>query len=155
MTLAIAAASIFSFSSFAQTPDKACCNPYEGLNLTTQQKEKLNKITTPAQSLKENRDKQRADRDKVRVERKKQATAQRENRKNLRANYLKEVRTVLTPEQYVQFLENNYVNAGSFKAKNMAKGKKHGNRTAGKGHKNSRDCKKDNCNQNKTTAYNK
>ncbi len=43
--------------------------------------------------------------------------------KDIKLNYLKQVKSVLTPEQYVQFLENNFVNQGFHKA-----GRNHGNR---------------------------
>lgn len=71
-----------------------CMNPFEGLNLSQEQQEKL-------QSLR----KDKADQNKKdRQDRKAKA------QDNRRA-YLKDVKSILTPEQYVQFLENNYVNA--------------------------------------------
>lgn len=56
--------------------------------------------------------------------------------KNMRAEYLKNVKAILTPEQYVQFLENNYVNApqhhkkGKF-GKDGRKHKRHDNKNFG------------------------
>ena len=77
-----------------KAPKGACA--FEGLNLTDAQKQQLQTIATPGKRVAEQ---QKAER------------AERMNRaKAARENYLKDVKAVLTPEQYVQFLENNFVN---------------------------------------------
>lgn len=68
---------------------------FDNLNLTDAQKAKI-------KALKENEK-------KARTENKEKARAERSN---ARKDYLANLKTILTPEQYVQFLENNYLNAG-------------------------------------------
>lgn len=67
-------------------PAKIC--PFDGLNLTEKQQADL-KALCPAKPSKEER-----------------RAARCENRRE----YLAKVKAILTPEQYVQFLENSYVN---------------------------------------------
>lgn len=121
VSMAVAAAALFSFQSFAQQPAQQPCpgpgqcapapcygapcapqsdscfvkkaryNQFDGLNLSQDQQTKIDNLRkqyappTPQQL--------------------------REQAKARRADYLKELKTILTPEQYVQFLENNYLNA--------------------------------------------
>lgn len=104
LSLAIAALSFSSFSSFAQAsgntqtcPRQAGCpvamvgktdkvyNPFEGLNLSADQKSKLEAL--------------KADRQKNCEERRK---ASRDNRKAR----LEQIKAILTPDQYVAYLEN-------------------------------------------------
>ena len=171
-TLAVAVASLFSMSAFAQAPNcnangnctskkegtckvnknkekcqdgKQCrqggkqrgdsamrkaYNPFEGLNLTAQQQQKLQAIPTPAQVVKTARQGAKDNGQSA----KGNAASNKLIRKDVRANYLKEIQTVLTPDQYVQFLENNYVNSGAGK---KGKAMKQADRRGGqKGHKN-------------------
>ena len=98
----------------AQCADSTACprapramNPFEGLNLTQEQQTKL-------QDLRKDRaDKRRQD---------------KKDRKNKisdnRRDYLKDVKSILTPEQYVQFLENSYVNAAVKGKKVMRDGRR-------------------------------
>lgn len=120
LSMAVVAVSLFTFGAMAQTSctkkcDKACdkkecckgetrcdkegkrpCpNPFEGINLTQEQKDKL-KDMAPCKKQEACKKKQRECRDSV-------ARAER-------VGYLKNVKGVLTPEQYVQFLENMFVN---------------------------------------------
>lgn len=96
-------------------PDKAPkYNPFDGLNLTEQQQTAINNLqnerrqacTAAAKAKKEQKaDKQKADKQKVDPKQK------AEQRKASREAYLAKVKSILTPEQYTQFLENVYVNA--------------------------------------------
>lgn len=109
-------------------------NPFEGLNLTADQQAKLKEIPTPRQVA------------KTAAQGTDKAAGQKANAKagcliskDIRANYLREIRTVLTPEQYLQFLENNYIN-GAMKGpkhdgKHMKKDGKKGHRDGQKGHR--------------------
>lgn len=73
-------------------PGAPCINPFEGLNLTADQQAKLQQACPATQ---------RPGREE-----------RRQARTNERKEYLAKVKTILTPEQYTQFLENNFVNAG-------------------------------------------
>lgn len=75
---------------------KCCVNPFEGLNLTDAQKEKLKAIERPCRKE---------------AERRREARQQcNTERRNDRTKFLADIKAVLTPEQYVQFLENSFVN---------------------------------------------
>ena len=73
---------------------------FEGLSLTDSQKEQLKALAQKRMSS--NKDKKQA---------------QKENRNTEKRAFLADVKTILTPEQYIQFLENSFVNQGKF-AKN-------------------------------------
>lgn len=82
-------------------------NPFEGLNLTEQQKTELQSIAPKKDCCKDKAEKK----DKAQAKAEKQAK-RAENRQKMiqnRRDYLAKVKNILTPEQYVQFLENNYV----------------------------------------------
>ncbi|MCM1293228.1 MAG: hypothetical protein NC111_05040 [Bacteroides sp.] len=100
---------------------KHCANPFEGLNLTPEQQTKLQSIPTPAQVMKAARD-QKSD-GQASPEMRRQVV------RDIRSNYLKQVSAVLTPEQYVQFLESNYINQSPAKP---GKGDKKGDRKCDK-----------------------
>lgn len=79
-------------------------NPFEGLNLTEAQQAKLKELRTQGCPMKaemkgEKKDGQKPDKQQMRAER---ANAKRE--------FLGKVKAILTPEQYVTFLENMAVN---------------------------------------------
>ncbi len=149
LSLALAAIVSIGFTSFAQTSgncpagsdkncvvkDKKCCDkkkncnkkcgdncsrkcagPFEGLNLTEQQKSALANIPNPRQVMKAACDNNNG----------KQGTPEmrRDVARNVMLDYLKKVKGVLTPEQYVQFLENSYVNGRMNKAGKPGKGHK-------------------------------
>ncbi len=73
----------------------ARCNAFEGLNLSDQQKSQLQAL---GQDCKLQRDKKQCDGRKER---------------------LAKIKTILTPEQYTQFLENNFVQGGNRHSKDM------------------------------------
>ncbi len=117
--LAIAVAglsTLFAAPVFAATPE--CCtnaNPncpktetcptnqrgtlacFDGLNLTADQKTKIEQFT------KECREQCTRDNKTARAER-------RDNAAKFRTERLAKIKEILTPEQYVKFLENNFVN---------------------------------------------
>lgn len=71
---------------------KDCPNPFEGMNLTQEQKDKLKALQAPCQKGKADKQKMRQQRDSI--------------AKAARAKHLADVKAILTPEQYVQYLEN-------------------------------------------------
>lgn len=123
LSLTLLLATSVGFSAMAQTqtdckkdcktPDAKCmkaCDqkdaprpcPFDGLNLTEQQKTQLQALA-PEKPSKENREKMMA-------EKKAEKQAKAENRAQARKEYLAKVKAILTPEQYTQFLENSFVN---------------------------------------------
>lgn len=125
--LAVIAISLVSANSFAQTPnkDKVCTDqscqaqqlkpkkdkkapcPFEGLNLTDAQKAKVKEIGAKRQAA-------RADMKKTqKAEKQRLDSAQFARRNEVMKIYLDEIKGVLTPEQYVMFLENSYINANA------------------------------------------
>ena len=129
ISLSVMLAGLFSGSAIAQTPATATCQgktcvlteqrcatgdstctrpcpkPFEGLNLTPQQQEQL-KALGPCPNGKRG--------DKAGDKR----GVCRESRKE----YLAKVKGILTQEQYVQYLENCYVNAPGHKVDRAGKG---------------------------------
>lgn len=83
-----------------QMGDSAMCNPFEGLTLTAQQEAALKAIPTPCEVLRAAK-KEQAD----------TAVCRRVMVENVRKNYLAQVKAILSPEQYTQFLENFYTSA--------------------------------------------
>lgn len=101
-------------------------NPFEGLNLTADQQTKIQQLN----------DKRKAEREKMMAERKaakengqaQKENAQKPSREEMAAKrqadkkaYLTEIQTILTPDQYVVFLENFYTNNGKQGGKQMGK----------------------------------
>ncbi|MCM1522394.1 MAG: hypothetical protein NC039_07060 [Muribaculaceae bacterium] len=125
--------SLFAGQAFAQTTaaqDAACpanqeqtCNlptcPFDGLNLTAEQQAQLKEISPCTKDKTDKKDKKEA-----REER-------RKARETARKDYLNKVKAILTPEQYVQFLENNYVQQAP-KHQVRPDGKGNGHRPDGK-----------------------
>lgn len=77
-------------------------NPFEGLNLTEQQKTQLQALA-PAKPTQEQKEQMKAKKQEA-------AKAKMEKRAQAKRDYLAKVKAILTPEQYTQFLENNFVN---------------------------------------------
>lgn len=112
LSVMIAAVSMFTFTAMAQDNKcdnnqckkeacgkqcghemkKDCPNPFEGLNLTQEQKDKLGALQAPCKKDKADKQKQRQQRDSL--------------ARAARAQHLADIKAILTPEQYVQFLEN-------------------------------------------------
>ncbi|MDE6553832.1 MAG: hypothetical protein K2K98_12875 [Muribaculaceae bacterium] len=91
-------------------------NPYEGLNITDAQKSKLAELDSKRmadrkakmEARKSDNKGQKADKSRNEADRK----ARMEARKADKMEYLKEVKAIIGPDQYVVFLENFYVNGG-------------------------------------------
>lgn len=99
-----------------------CPSPFDGLNLTADQQTALDALRTECRGQKA-------------AEKKERACGAAERRKE----NLAKIKQILTPEQYVAFLENNFVNA----ANGMRPGSQHHAVHHGK-HK-AHDCAKDVC----------
>lgn len=134
LAIAMAAALFFSLNASAQNrqghrectdrqcaltdnPDSAFCRadagmlPFSGLNLTEAQSEQIAKLN-----------KERIAAKKARSAEFKDAKTKQQNRRcEDRRNYLASVKSILTPEQYTTFLENQYVNGQGKGTKNFNK----------------------------------
>lgn len=150
LTLTLATAAIFSTSAFAQSagdnsascpaapcgapcapgyncntpcpyfqnPDSCMMNPFAELNLTADQQAKIKELRT-----------------KKFQQKTKDIKNKRELRQAKRQAYLYDLKSILTPEQYVQYLEQSYVNGPAFgKGYKQPKSRKHhkGQRYEGK-----------------------
>ena len=121
-------------------------NPFEGLSLTEKQQADL-KALRPSKENRQKKDENKKDlsnkeKDSTKkltaAERKDMRKKQMEQRKENRQNYLAKVKSILTPEQYVKYLENNYLNNGQKMMAHKSKmSKHHGGKSFknGKGHK--------------------
>ena len=140
LSMALIIASMTGVSAFAQTTDGTCSkkantecskscdkkdapkyNPFAGLNLTEKQQAEL-------QALKPSKDAKSADKqDKSKQTGKEDKQAMRKQFAERKRDYLAKVKSILTPDQYVQFLENSYVDQPMMKKgqghKDMAKGR--------------------------------
>lgn len=81
-----------------------CCPAFEGLNLTQEQQTKLKALSEKSVA-------QRQEKAKANMAARKDRRVQSDSvRRAEQRNYLNEVKKILTPQQYVQFLENMAVN---------------------------------------------
>ena len=89
-------------------------NPYEGLNLTDAQKSKLAELDS--KRMADRKAKMEARKAEVKGQKSQRndadLKARMEARKADKLEYLKEVKAIIGPDQYVVFLENFYVNGG-------------------------------------------
>lgn len=100
-------------------------NPFEGIELTADQQTKLNELResmkTERKAEMENRKAEKVEMKKAVKEGKETVTrdsartkadlkARKEAMTQKKADYLAKVKEILTPDQYVKFLENNYMN---------------------------------------------
>lgn len=141
LSIAVIAVALFAFGANAQNPDKsqrpACLvegctqhqhndykphrpsgyNPFEGIELTDAQKTKIAEMRkNNKEALKQKAEAQR----KVREENKMKRDSIIRSGK---LNQLRQLKEILTPEQYVTYLENKIVNQPSFrKTKGFGKG---------------------------------
>lgn len=74
---------------------QSCPAPFAGLNLTQDQQTKLKALC-----------------DARKTEAQKNRKDKRAERQQCRKDYLAQIKSILTPEQYVQFLENSYLDGG-------------------------------------------
>lgn len=77
-------------------------NPFDGIQLTDDQQTAITNLNAQQCQNREN----------ARAERRQRAEAARTEGNQSRRDYLTSLKGILTPEQYVTFLENCYVNAG-------------------------------------------
>lgn len=130
LSLAILFAASTGISAFAQTTDngnntknrtemkdrkggdrKGALNPFEGLNLTDQQKAKLEELKqADIKQKKQLKEQSKQLKEQKKAEAKAKKDAARQKRAQERRDYLAKIKSILTPEQYVQYLENNFVN---------------------------------------------
>lgn len=81
-------------------------NPFEGMTLTDSQQAQLQQLDSKRQA-------DRAKKEQVRKDdRQRRDSARIADRRAAKKSYLEEVKAILTPDQYVVFLENIYVNGG-------------------------------------------
>lgn len=134
--IAIAAMSLVSFNSFAQTSDnsssndkvkcerseKQCrqnkANPYEGLTLSDAQKQQLEQLDSKRKAERKQKAEARKAEKKQNAEarkadRQQNAEACKAERRASRKAYLEEVKAIVGPEQYVLFLENIAIDGGA------------------------------------------
>ena len=86
-------------------------NLFEGIELTDQQKEQINQLDASLAAERPVRPKAE-DLDKLTEEQKKEMRkeARGGNKQGSMKKYLEGLKKILTPEQYVKFLENSYIN---------------------------------------------
>lgn len=149
IALSIALVSAMGFSAFAQsqqtaTPKKEkkemrgnrkkmqCPNPFEGITLTADQQTKLDNLRKNCMrndSIARNEMKQK--RDEMRKANEQKRNDMRQARLQKKRDYLNNVKTILTPEQYVVFLENTIINQpagkGDFRQRHDNRHKNYGN----------------------------
>lgn len=132
LSIALVLAGLMGTSAMAQSPSttptqttqnascpsgqcKARPNPFDGLNLSEKQQAELKAL----------REGCKAERQKIAEKEKAEKKEMKEQRAKDAKEYLAKIKDILTPEQYVQFLENAYLNNQGVFAK---KGGKHGMR---------------------------
>ncbi|MDE6859136.1 MAG: hypothetical protein K2J65_01835 [Duncaniella sp.] len=147
LSISVLLASIFTISSVAQNPasqscqsaqpcqtaqcgnnkcpdSQQCQSVFAGLNLTDKQKEEIKSLKPSKEQIHEQKLQNKAKKDAERQQR-------REQKQQSRKDYLSKIKAILTPEQYVQFLENNYLAQGFKSDKSKSgknrKGNKHNN----------------------------
>ncbi len=120
MIMAVAIASMVGMNAVAQTADSKsdkkcegkgqcdkkgpkcdkqkgqCPNPFEGITLTADQQTKLDALKAD----------QKAKREEMKAQKQQKDSLARVDRKQAKRDYLKQVQGILTPDQYVMFLEN-------------------------------------------------
>ena len=97
-------------------PEAAAPCPFEGIELTDAQKEQLKAM----------QDECGANKQKCATDKQARKQAKREARKTAQKEQLAKIKAILTPEQYVTFLENQVVNARQPKAKKQGKMERRG-----------------------------
>lgn len=98
---------------------KSDCRAFEGLNLTDAQKEQLKQLGEKRRAAMKEciRQKQRND------------SVARAGHLAAKKAYLDDVKAVLTPEQYIAFLENHFVSAGGQRGGKAIRMKHHGKKS--------------------------
>ncbi|MDE7153063.1 MAG: Spy/CpxP family protein refolding chaperone [Muribaculaceae bacterium] len=133
VTLSLAVATIFGFSAFAQQQDKTqcnkertekCCksdkekkcdrgqrpcfNPFEGIELSAEQQTKIDALKQECQAKRQEMksDRKKSDDNSSKISREERMKQRQQSKRD----YLAKVKAILTPDQYVTFLENMVVN---------------------------------------------
>lgn len=120
--------------------DKACFNPFVGITLTADQQNKLDALKQVPCGKDNKVDCKKADckkEDCKKTECKGDKACARPDRRQGKRDYISKVKEILTPEQYVVFLENIVVNGPD-----MNKGKMHDGRRGDKAPKDPRNDRK-------------
>lgn len=171
--LAIIAMSMVSFSAMAQPRQKAQChnaeqcttdgckqdatkekrgampNPFAGIELSDSQKSQLKELMTKRHEARKEKMAAR------KAEKNHNDSARAEGFREMRKQHLQDIKSILTPEQYVTFLENSVINSqqghpgmrkdfarGDRHDKKFRKGKKHGQQCKGECPTQAADCNK-------------
>ena len=92
-------------------------NPFEGINLSDKQKEQINKLNAD----------RKKDFAKKKKERKEKAEAYYKKGRDVRKKHLNDMKKILTPDQYVKYLENIAM-SGPMHKKGFAPKGRHGKR---------------------------
>ncbi|MDE6300758.1 MAG: Spy/CpxP family protein refolding chaperone [Muribaculaceae bacterium] len=149
-TLAIAAIVMAGSSAFAQTQqtektEKQCatqcakgkhclhermqCNEFAGITLTDAQKAEIEAVKAEfrkdRQKMAQDTDKAAAKGEKVAKEARKDGEKMLDKANTKRAEYLAKIKNILTPEQYVIYLENKVTNQSGNHSRMHAKAKMH------------------------------
>lgn len=93
-------------------------NPFEGLNLSAEQQSKLDALKAECNANREAQAKQRQE----------AKQAKKEGACKARTEQLAKIKEILTPEQYVKFLENSYLNKGGKFDKKIGRHDRNGKR---------------------------
>ena len=119
---------------------RAPYNPFDGVQLTTDQQEKLKVLREGLGPVKLDKQQMQNLTDEQKKQMKKEAKAKKaENKKK----YLDGVKGILTPDQYVVFLENVYLYGPEPSNKGNMKFEKKGDRKGNKDHKGKKSSKGD------------
>lgn len=118
-----------------------CCKAFEGINLTAEQKAKLAELRKNCTAEREKNKETKGKKCNLSDEQKRQLKAECKAKcLEARKKYLESVKSILTPEQYNQFLENSYLSKNHKKCDMRGKGMKMHRKCDGK----RMDCKGDN-----------
>lgn len=86
---------------------------FEGLNLTDEQKTKIQDLNKEVQTTyQEARKAAKADKEALKAKKAEAKEARRDAQKERRAKYLNDLQEILTPEQFTTFLKNYYISDG-------------------------------------------
>lgn len=113
------------------------CGLFDGINLSADQKAKLEAL--------QNKCREKCTKDKA--DKKQQKETFKKKRLENRKNYLNEIKGILTPEQYVQFLENSFIES-PMKGKHHKFNKKHDSNRKHRHADKNRQCSSQPANQN-------
>ena len=148
LSIAVVLASMTGFSAIAQPPDDNATqpttestkrppktntpryNPFAGLNLSETQQSELQALRPSKEAKKQNKDKKDDVKNMTTAEKQALRKQRAENRIQNRRDYLDKVKNILTPNQYMQFLENSYVEQGVNGKNKVSNNKRHANNKA-------------------------